>query len=476
LVTLFWHDYETTGIDPARDRAIQFAGVRTDENLKPVEDPIEVYCRLSEDLVPHAEALMVSGIRLSWLQQEGLREVEFAKIIQEQFSRPGTCVVGYNSLRFDDEFSRYLFYRNFYDPYAREWQGGNSRWDTIDLFRTAYALRPEGFNWPMNDKGNPVFKLEELTRANGVSHGNAHDAVSDVMATVALTARLREQQPRLYEYYYRLRFKRHVVDQLYPLGKSAVVHVSGRFSPAKGCCAVVLPVCTHPTNTNGVISVDLEQNPESWIHLRPEEIARRVFSPAAGTGKGEERIRLKVIHINRSPSVSPLSTLSVDGAARLGIDLDRCLTHMSRLQKVPGLVDKIQSVFAQAEFEAVTDPELMLYQGDFFSDEDRVLMNRVRGASEKELSADRFDFRDERLTELLFRYRARNFPDSLSRDEISRWHQQTVDRWETMYHPKTELSRLVKLKEQYPEKREVLQDLETYLLKAMSAMDQFRKD
>ena len=98
--------------------------------------------------------------------------------INRIFSTPGTCVVGYNSLRFDDEFMRYGLYRNLIDPYAREWQNNNSRWDIIDLVRATGALRRDGIKWPTTDEGHPVYNLEKMTAANDLEHGSAHDALS----------------------------------------------------------------------------------------------------------------------------------------------------------------------------------------------------------------------------------------------------------------------------------------------------------
>jgi DNA polymerase III epsilon subunit-like protein len=183
--SLFWYDYETTGIDPRRDRPLQVAGIRTDENLNEIGEPLNIYCQPSEDILPHPAACLVTGITPGRLAEQGLSEAEFMTRIHAELAQPGTCGVGYNSLRFDDEVTRYSLYRNFFDPYAREWQGGNSRWDLIDLVRCAYALRPEGIVWPEED-GRVTLKLERLTAANGIAHGQAHDALSDVRATTAL--------------------------------------------------------------------------------------------------------------------------------------------------------------------------------------------------------------------------------------------------------------------------------------------------
>jgi exodeoxyribonuclease-1 len=96
---------------------------------------------------------MVTGITPQEAREKGVNEAEFARRIHDLFTVPNTCVVGYNNIRFDDEVTRNIFYRNFYDPYAWSWQNRNSRWDLLDIMRACYALRPEGINWPENDEG-----------------------------------------------------------------------------------------------------------------------------------------------------------------------------------------------------------------------------------------------------------------------------------------------------------------------------------
>lgn len=469
--TIYWYDYETTGIDPARDRVIQFAGIRTDRDLNIIGEPLELFCRLSDEIIPHPEALVVSGIKLSSLQEKGLSEREFAESIYEEFSKPNTCVAGYNSIRFDDEFSRYLLYRNFYDPYAREWQSGNSRWDAIDLFRTAWALRPEGMNWPTKEDGAPVFKLEVLTKANGIAHQNAHDAVSDVIATIDLVRKLRLQQGRLYDYFFDLRTKRNVLQQLYPLGKSAIIHVSGRYPAIKGCCAIVLPLCTHPTNSNGIICYDLSVDPAPLIELSPEEIKKRLFVSSQELGEGISRIPLKTIHINRSPSVSPLNTLKGENEQRLGLNRALCLEHMQQIQTASGIVEKIQEVFSGAEYEQYADPDLMLYQGGFFSDSDRLAMDEVRSCDPQTLMSKNFGFADERLDEMLFRYRARNFRQSLTEKEDQKWKAYCYQLWQSGYHPDQARLRIKEMKKEHPDRSGVLDDLDRYLASLKSGTD-----
>ena len=206
--SFYFHDYEAFGVNPALDWPAQFAGIRTDDQFNEVGEPLNIFCRLPEDHLPNPVACLVTGLTPQKVNELGLIEPEFVRQIHAEMMVPGTCTLGYNSIRFDDEVTRNILYRNFYDPYAREWQNGNSRWDLIDLVRLTAALRPEGIEWPLRDDGNKSFRLEELTAANGLDHGAAHDALSDVRATIALARLMRDRQPRVFQYYLAHRDKR----------------------------------------------------------------------------------------------------------------------------------------------------------------------------------------------------------------------------------------------------------------------------
>ncbi|EXF43716.1 exonuclease I [Pseudomonas sp. BAY1663] len=273
--SIFWYDFETTGISPGRDRPLQVAGIRTNEALEEIGEPLNIYCRLADDILPHPAACLVTGITPATLQQQGLCEAEFIQRLHQELAAPGTCGAGYNSLRFDDEVTRYTLYRNFFDPYAREWQGGNSRWDLIDLVRTAYALRPEGLVWPEED-GRVTLKLERLSAANGLEHLQAHDALSDVRATIALAKLIRSRQPRLYDYLYNLRRKHAVLEQIALL--EPLVHVSGRFSAARHFLSIVLPLAWHPRNRNALIVCDLQADPGPLWQETAETLRQRLYT------------------------------------------------------------------------------------------------------------------------------------------------------------------------------------------------------
>lgn len=417
----YWHDYETFGANPARDRPAQFAGIRTDSQFNLIGEPLTLYCQPPNDRLPHPEACLLTGITPQQATTEGMIEVEFARRIHQALATPNTCAVGYNNLRFDDEITRYLLYRNFYDPYAREWQHGNSRWDIIDMVRACRALRPEGMEWPNHEDGTPDFRLEAISQANQLHHSHAHDALSDVQATIALAKRIDQQQPKLFQYLLQLRNKRAVAPLLDIIAKKPVLHTSARFPASRLCTTLVMPLAPHPTNKNGIISYDLTVDPEPLLTLSAEEIRERFYTPADQLPAGQTRVALKVIHINRCPVIMTAKLLDDTVSARLSIDRQQTWEHYQQLLQAKGLTAKLQAVFATTDYPELTDPDLMLYSGGFFSDTDKQTMDDIRASTPEALAKQTFHFEDPRLNDMLFRYRARNYPQSLSTQESQQW-------------------------------------------------------
>lgn len=420
--SLYWHDYETFGVDPKRDRAVQFAGVRTDFDFNVIGAPLVIYCKPTEDTLPQPEACVVTGITPQLAIEKGVCEAEFIAAIHDEISKQGTCTLGYNNLRFDDEVTRNLLYRNFYDPYAREWKNGNSRWDLIDLVRTMHALRPEGIKWPVNEEGKVSLRLDRLTIENGIEHAAAHDALSDVYATIELAKLIKQAQPRLFQFLLDNRGKK-AVSSLLQLGSfKPVIHVSGMYGTDKQCLAVVLPICQHPTNNNGVIVYDLSNQPDELLRLSAEEIHMRLFTAKADLPEGIDRIPLKTVHINKCPVVAPINVLRPEDSLRLDINIEQAIMHANMIEGGTTLVNKIKDVFSiSMEYEPITDPDLMIYSGGFFTARDKAISDEIRGLKVDQLSHYEIVSDDDRLTEMFFRYKARNYPEALSNVERERW-------------------------------------------------------
>ncbi|MGI1671594.1 MAG: exodeoxyribonuclease I [Neptuniibacter sp.] len=420
-LTFFWHDYETFGANPKKDWPVQFAGVRTDDQLNIIEEPVMFYCKPSEDQLPHPEACLITGITPQLALSEGDNEATFFARIHAELSRPGTCGVGYNSIRFDDEVTRYGLYRNFFDPYAREWQNNCSRWDIIDMLRLTRALRPEGINWPTYEDGSPSLRLEDLTVANNIEHGNAHDAMSDVYATLEMAKLVRDKQPKLYNYVINNRSKQAIQSMLDPISHKPVLHISSRYPVELGNAAIVAPLITHPVNKNGVIVWDLRHNPEPLMQLSVEELRRLLYTRHDELAEDDPRIAMKQVHINKCPIIAPAGMLNTQEANRLQIDGDQCRTHLQMIRSFNGLKEKVAEVYQENPFEPESDPDQMLYGGGFFSPADKQSIDQVRASEADDLVGLELPFQDSRLEEMLLRYKARNFPQILTTEEQQRW-------------------------------------------------------
>ena len=430
--TFLWHDYETFGAVPRRDRPAQFAAIRTDAELNEIGEPVMVFCQPANDFLPDPVACLITGITPQQCLAQGVPEHKFAAIIEQAFSQPGTIGVGYNTIRFDDEVTRFLFWRNLIDPYAREWQNQCGRWDLLDVVRMTYALRPEGIVWPTNDNGKPSFKLEHLSAANGLVHEAAHDALSDVRATIALARLIRERQPKLFDFCLALHKKDRVSEEigmhLAPALRQPFLHVSGMFPAERGCLGLVWPLGNHPTNKNELIVWDCSHDPAELFALDAETIRVRLFTRTEALPEGMTRLPIKSIHINKSPMlVSNLKTLRPEMAERWGLDLEQARRHAQAAAAGHDMGAIWEEVFHRPPGEPA-DVDEDLY-GGFISNTDRRLLDGLRREPPAKLATMSPHFQDDRLQELLFRYRARNFPDTLTEQEYEHWEQHRAARF-----------------------------------------------
>jgi len=422
--TFLWHDYETFGANPMADRPAQFAALRTDNELNPVGEPMTWYCAPADDVLPHPMASLITGITPQEAKSRGMPETEFAAHILDEMSQPGTCSVGYNSIRFDDTVTRNLLYRNLRDPYEREYRNGNSRWDLIDLARMCYALRPDGIEWPMHEPGKPSFRLEDLSRANRIAHDGAHDALADVRATIELARRLKKAQPKLFDWALQMRDYQQVKRLLDPVEPVPVLHTSARIPATRGCTAMVLPLAVIPDRPKSVIAFDLSADPAALLSEPADVIHDLVFTPADDLPEDIERLPLKAIHGNHVPMLAPIGTLRGADTNRISLDPDQCKQHARKIiSSLETVRRKVIDVFAAPPrgFEESSDPDRMLYSGGFFSSADKHLMKKVLNVPPEQLGGHLWSFQDKRLPLMLFRYRARNFPGTLTAQEAETW-------------------------------------------------------
>jgi len=419
--TFFFYDLETSGLSARSDRIMQFAGIRTDLDLKPIGDPFNVLVKLNDDTLPSPEAVMVTGISPQSTQADGLTEAEFARLLMDEVFVPGTITVGFNNVRFDDEFIRHLFWRTFHDAYEWCWKDDCSRWDMLDVVRMTRALRPDGIQWPLDSEGKATNRLELLTKANGIDHSKAHDALSDVEALIDVAGLLKRKQPKLFEYLLNTRHKK-AVQQLVNLDdKSPFVYTSGRYTAEHDKTTVAMPLTSAP-NSN-VVVYDLRHDPTEFVDLSTDELAKRLFASwEERKSDGFVAVPVKTLQYNRCPAVAPLGVLEQsDGWSRLELSLEVVERHKKILLSNPDFAERVRSAIeSRPAFAAQKDAEARLYDG-FINGPDKLRIETVRNADLRELSDFHPNFDDERLGDLLLRYKARNFPTSLSEDEVASW-------------------------------------------------------
>lgn len=458
--TFFFYDLETSGLNARDDRIMQFAGIRTDMDLQQIGEPYDILVALNDDTLPSPGALLVTGISPQKTRDEGYSEAEFARILTDEIFTENTIAVGYNNVRFDDEFVRHLLWRNFRDPYEWAWRDGRSRWDLLDVVRLTRALRPEGIEWPVVD-GREVNKLELLTKVNGIDHYKAHDALSDVYALIAVTKLIKEKQPGIYDYLLKMRDKKEVQKLVNLDTKEPFVYASGRYSAdyhkATVACALTL------SRNNNVVVYDLRHDPNQFMKLSQKELEQRFYAPWEDRQKDEYvALPVKELQYNRAPAVAPLGVLETgDGWGKISLDVDTVRKHRDVLLGRDGqaFAERVRTMFEnRAEFKKSPDAESQLYDG-FLGDKDRLRVQSVAGSDANELADLNPNFDDERLAPLLLRYKARNYPKSLTASESDEW-----EKWRVA-HVQAQLPKYTKELEQIS-KRE-LSENDVYILQEL---------
>ena len=425
--TYFFYDLETSGLNPRQDRIMQFAGIRTDTELNPVGEPYNILVKLNDDTLPSPDALLVTGITPQQTQADGYTEAEFAQLLMDEIFTPNTIAIGFNNIRFDDEFIRTLFWRTFNDPYEWSWRDGRGRWDMLDAVRMTRALRPEGIEWPVVD-GKQVNKLELITKQNGIDHFKAHDALSDVEALIAVTKLIKEKQPQLYAHLFAIKDKKKVAELVNLEDKRPFVYVSGSLDSTYHKATVAFPLA--PGRNGNVLVYDLRHDPTPLLGLSTNELAKSMFASWEERQKEDfVKLPVKELQYNRAPAVAPLGVLEREnGWERIGLDLETIEKHQKILLSSPAFAENVRSLYeSRPEFPKESDPEGQLYDG-FVPDVDKLRIQKVRNATADTLADMHPEFTDERLNGLLLHYKARNFPQSLAEDERAAWEAWRAER------------------------------------------------
>ena len=470
-MTFYFYDLETSGINPREARVMQFAGQRTDMDLNPIGEPHNILIKLSDDVVPEPDAILITGITPQKTIAEGITEAEFLKIFHAEVATPETIFIGFNTVRFDDEFMRFLHYRNFYDPYEWQWKDKRSRWDLLDLVRMTRALRPDGIKWPFDSQGKPANRLEMLTAVNGLDHQHAHDALNDVLASIALAKLIKDKQPKLFDYLLTMRDKKEIAKLV--MGNEPFVYSSGKFSALHEKTTVVATLAPHPNRSGAALVYDLRHDPEPFLGLSAEQLAE---CWRWKKDKTELQLPVKTLQFNRCPAIAPMAVLDEDSQARLALDKKQLQANVEKLRGAKNFVNtlfkalEMMDEMQQARFlEDEAEVDSQLYEG-FFEDQDRTKMSMVRAAEPAELKNLEVVFRDQRLQTMLPLYKARNFPNSLTETDREVWQQ---FRERKLYGGK-ENSRLARMFKRLSEisERKDLNDEQKFLLQELELYGQ----
>ena len=454
-------DYETFNSTPRGGKASQFAGIRTDADLNILPNrALNIFCEQSPDNIPSPIAAMITGITPQKIKRiksgiehppkgnveanvEVLNEYRFTKRILDEMKVPHTCTLGYNSIRFDDEFTRNLAYRNLFDPYEREYANHNSRFDVYHLVLATYVMRPHLLTFPdaknretgeadihpRTGKPMPSFRLEELSKANGAEHAHAHDAFSDVEATIFILKKIKDGDPAFFDFVFSLRDKSvfstylHGIIQSLGQTKKPFFHISSNYGKENDILGVVYPIMDHPTQTNTKIYCDLRKDVSPLIELDANGIKERLFSKTADLKEqGLQRLGLTTIKANQCEVIADLNengalleTFSIDKKA-LRENLDLMRTNEASIK------EKLKEVYANDHEPTEQDSDLMIYSGGFFSKQEKDEMTRFHGFVQRGNLSDYFcSLPMSRLPEMVFKIKARNFPELLTDEEKERW-------------------------------------------------------
>ncbi|MDC0239717.1 exodeoxyribonuclease I [Candidatus Thioglobus sp.] len=470
MKTFYWYDYETFGLSPRIHRIAQFAGIRTDENLNILDEHM-FYCKPTNDCLPTPEACKVTGITPQYCDEKGLIEHEFIIKINKEFSVPDTCIVGYNSIAFDDEFTRYTLFRNFLDPYAWHWQNNNTRWDILNVARFCYAHKEEdSLNWVVTEKNRFTLQLEKIAPANNIEHSNAHDAMADVRATIGIAKIIKQKQPKFFDYALSLNNKKTVKEKLnyfYPM-----LLTSQPFGSKCAFTKMVVAITTHPEYQDRAIVYSLDQDPEILVDEAADDLKKLLFSKKDDLPKGKDRLKLSEVVFNKSPMFvcSPNSdsfNISDSLIEKFQIDMAKCMRNLSYIQDNRAHIEeKIQSIYKRdSDREPNIDVDQSLYD-NFISNKDRKICDEIQHLSVDQISAFRPNFEDRKLSKLFLNFKARNYPETLTEDEQEDWFeivQSRVQSGENGYLSFEQFEKsLNKLKEAHPDRSNLWQALEEY--------------
>lgn len=415
--SFLFYDYETFGVHTALDKVAQFSSIRTDLSFNIIHKKKNFFCIPPIDYLPDPNAILITKILPQDTYLNGMNEYFFAHKIHNIFIKSNTCIVGFNNLNFDNLVTRNIFYRNCFDPYEWSWKNGNSSWDILNILRAFYIFFPKNIFWPKNPEGHVSFKLSDFTKINNISHLNVHDSFSDVLATVKVAKLLCFYNKKFFFKLYCFSQKNNIKNFIRKNSTKPFFYLSSIFGAKRNNISCMMYLNDHPTNNNLLLLFDLQ------VDVKKIFLLYRQSNKFKCTIKDLLSAGIKIIYLNKSPMFFKYSSISEKECQRLKLDYIRFQKSFFLLFQHKYIKKWILSIFLNStnRYPLVSDNiDLMLYH-NFFNDKDKLLLNILHQESPKNWNIRNIKFLDARLYKIIFRLRARNFPDSLSLLEKKKW-------------------------------------------------------
>ncbi|MGE0279260.1 MAG: exonuclease domain-containing protein [Rhizobiaceae bacterium] len=414
-MTYVFYDTETTGTETAFDQILQFAAIKTDDDFNEL-DSFNIRCRIHPYAVPSPGALFVTNVTPAMLVDQSYPSHYEAirKIRAKLMSWSPAVFVGYNSIDFDEDLLRQALFQTLHSAYLTN-TNGNARGDVMRFANAVASYYPDAIAVPEDEKGRKTFKLERLAPANGFQHDNAHEAMSDVRATIFMARLLRERAPDVWDAMSRATRKADAVDMLYAAPILSITErMFGRtYSWLATACG------TNPNNSGQVAIFDLAYNPDEYIGLSADELIDVL--------NAKTKV-IRTVRANAQPIVMP---------ANRAPDIAKALAVPKEERERRAALVADNAVFQARVAEALSrrhedkEPpahiEQRIYDG-FPSDADNILMEKFHGTP----WADRHDFcgkfKDERVSEFSRRVIYCERPETLPKNDKKRLKEWALSR------------------------------------------------
>ena len=459
-----FYDFETTGRSGTWDQIIQVGAVLVNSEFQEL-DRFEAKCSLRPGLVPEPGALLVNKTTPDMLRKTNLSHYGLVEQMLQTFKKwTPALFIGYNSIGFDEEFLRKTLFKTLNDPYLTQFDG-NKRGDILGLIRTAHLYYPDCIKTPTSDKGNAVFKLDQLAPMNGIEHGNAHDAIGDVLATIGIAKIIADKAPAVWKSSLMTTSK----VEVNTIVQNEKLFCFNEYFYGKARPYVVTFLCFHP-KYNWPQCFDLKEDPQTYFTMNMEDLKLAM--------KKSPKI-IRSVKNNKHPVImNPKFGENFDGYKQLGMK-----KLMERAEMLHGTEEFKKKVSRILEEEAQEKDDLdsqldiqaeeSIYSGGFASDQDKSTMKEFHQAEWKDKLIVADKFKDSRFNYFAKRLIYEENPQILPQDMYNEIHRAIAkqilstndEKWNTIPKAYSELDTLrVKYEEEKDEERlAMMNDLNIFL-------------